>query len=167
MKTLIFGAALTAAFAGPLAADIIVKDAYARSAGAKAIAGAAFMEIENTGTEADRLISATAGDVSKRVELHTHKDMGDGVMKMMEVEEGFEIPAGSSHMLMRGGDHVMFMGLNDPWEQGDMLHVTLTFEKAGEMMVMIPVDLDRQDGHGMSHGAMDHSDDHSGHKHGD
>ena len=158
MKTLMISAALASLFAAPLAAEIEITDTYARASGAKAIAGAAFMMIENTGEEADRLIAAAAPDVSKRVELHTHKDMGDGVMKMMEVEEGFEIPAGGNHMLMRGGDHVMFMGLNAPLEQGDMLHVTLTFEKAGDVMVMIPVDLERQDGHGMSHGSMNHGE---------
>ncbi len=165
MKKILTLSAFAALIAVPVSAEIVIKDAYARSGGAKAIAGAAFMEIENTGQEADRLISVAAGDVSKRVELHTHKDMGEGVMQMMQVEEGFVIPAGESHLLMRGGDHVMFMGLNDPFEQGEMLHVTLTFEKAGEIVVMVPVDLERQEGHG---GHMDHgADDHSGHKHGD
>ena len=48
-----------------------------------------------------------------------------------------------AHALARGGDHVMFMGLNAPFEQGNMLNVTLVFEKAGEIEVQIPVDLER------------------------
>ncbi|MCT4558295.1 MAG: copper chaperone PCu(A)C [Pelagimonas sp.] len=136
------------AFAG----DIMIKDPYARSAGKMAKAGAAFMVIENMGAEDDRLINATS-DVSKKVELHTHKEVSDGVMKMVHVEEGFAIPAGGKHMLKRGGDHVMFMGLNGPMEHGDTVSVTLTFEKAGDMVVEIPVDLERQDAHGgMKHG---------------
>ncbi|XAY81184.1 copper chaperone PCu(A)C [Sagittula stellata E-37] len=156
MKSLLAGAvALT--LASPAFADIEVADAYARAASPTAKAGAAFMVIRNTGSEDDRLVSA-ASDIAARVELHTHKDMGDGVMKMMHVEEGFAVPANGDHALARGGDHVMFMGLTRPMAQGDTVTVTLTFEKAGEVVVDIPVDLERQDagthgaGHGMSMG---------------
>lgn len=146
-KTFVFASAVALFAAMPAMADIVVKDAYARAA--NTMAGAAFMVIENTGPEDDQLIDARS-DVAKRVELHTHKDMGDGIMKMMHVEEGFAIPAGAEHALMRGGDHVMFMGLNGPMEQGDMVTVTLVFEKAGEIAVEIPVDLERKQGHGMA-----------------
>lgn len=135
---------------GALAADaIVVDDAYARSSGKSAKAGAAFMMIENQGDTDDRLIGATS-DVAGRVELHTHKIDENGVAKMMQVEEGFSIPAGGTHMLKRGGDHVMFMGLKAPFEQGAMVPVTLIFEQAGEVIVEIPVDLERKDdgGHG-------------------
>ncbi|CUH78106.1 copper chaperone PCu(A)C [Tropicibacter naphthalenivorans] len=149
---LIAGAALMMT-AVPALADIVVKDPYARAA--NTMAGAAFMMIENTGDAADRLIDARA-DVSKRVELHTHKDMGDGIMKMVHVEEGFAIPAGETHALARGGDHVMFMGLNAPFVQGESFALTLVFENAGEIVVDVPVDLERKPMHGggMKHGAM-------------
>lgn len=141
------------AFAG---SEITIEDAYARSAGARAMAGAAFFEIHNAGDEDDRLIAA-ASDVSKRVELHTHIENDAGVMQMVEVEEGFAVPAGGMHALARGGDHVMFMGLNGGWENGDLLTVTLTFEKAGDITVEIPVDLDRKPGMGpQNQGAMNH-----------
>ena len=132
-------------------ADIEIRDAYARSAGAMAMAGAAFMEIVNTGDENDQLIAARAG-ISKRVELHTHIAGADGVMKMREVEGGFTIPAHGSHMLQRGGDHVMFMGLTESMDQGKVIPVTLVFEKAGEITVDITVDLERHDQ--MMHGQM-------------
>jgi copper(I)-binding protein len=125
-----------------LAADISVSDAYARSSGMMAKAGAAFMQISNTGAEDDRLIAATS-DIARKVELHTHKIDENGVARMIHVEEGFVIPAGGSHSLARGGDHVMFMGLNEAMEPGKIVHVTLTFEKAGEVELEIPVDLDR------------------------
>lgn len=128
-------------------ATIEVRDAYARAAGVTAKAGAAFMEIVNTGEAADRLIDVRS-DAAAKVELHTHKDMGDGVMKMMHVEDGFEVPAGGMVMLERGGNHVMFMGLAAPFEQGKMLDVTLVFEKTGEIAVQIPVDNEREAAHG-------------------
>jgi len=150
-RTLALAGLSTLAFASVAQADILIHDAYARSAGAMAKAGAAFMTIENTGAEDDRLIGARA-DVSARVELHTHIEGDNGVMMMREVEGGFPVPAGEAHMLMRGGDHVMFLGLTTVFEQGMTIPLTLVFEKAGEVAVEVPVDLERQGG--MAHGQM-------------
>ena len=138
------------------AEDITIEDPYARAAGATAMAGAAFMTIQNDSAIADRLVAARS-DVAERVELHTHVVDGD-VMRMIEVEEGFAIPAGEAHNLARGGDHVMFMGLRQPFEQGETITVTLTFEHAGEMTLEIPIDNERtamtMEGD-MDHGNMD------------
>ncbi len=150
-------AALLLAAIPAFAADITVSDAYVRSSTPTSVTGAAFLTLMNTGSEDDRLIAATS-DRATRVELHTHKQDANGVMRMMEVEEGFPVPAGGMHMLKRGGDHIMFMGLNAPLEQDTEIPVTLTFEKAGEIVVMIPVDQTRKADHGaMSHGTMNHS----------
>jgi copper(I)-binding protein len=147
---------VAAVLALPVFADgIMVSDAYARSAVPGAKTGAAFMQIMNRSGEDDRLLSVSSS-IAKRVELHTHKELGDGVMKMMHVEEGFPIPAGGMHGLARGGDHVMFMGLNQDLIQGESVEVTLTFEKAGDVVVQVPVDLERQDHGGMKHGSKDH-----------
>ncbi|GAA3864616.1 copper chaperone PCu(A)C [Celeribacter arenosi] len=161
--------ALTLPFSTPVLADdsthdgmshIMITDAYARASGMSAKAGAAFFVIENHTDTDDRLIAA-ASDIAMRVELHTHIDAGDGVMQMRRVEGGIAVPAGGTHTLMRGGDHVMFMGLTRPMSDGDMVTVTLTFEEAGEMTLDIPVDLTRAetmpmkmpaDGTGMQHG---------------
>ena len=132
-------------------ADIVITDPYARASRPNAPTGAAFMIIENTGDAADRLVAASSA-VAKRVELHTHIDQGDGVMKMTEIEGGIDIAAGSLHVMERGGDHVMFMGLNESLEQGGDVTVTLTFEQAGDVTVTIPVDNERQ----AKHGQMDH-----------
>ena len=66
------------------------------------------------------------------------------MMKMLHLMEGILVPAGGMHALERGGDHVMFMGLNAPMTQGDLIAVTLVFETAGEIEITVPVDLDRQ-----------------------
>ena len=123
-------------------ATIHIEDAFARTASPSAKAGAAFMVLVNPTDQDDRLISARS-DVSARVELHTHIHGTDGVMQMVELDEGIAIPAGGSHALKRGGDHVMFMGLTRALEQDDTVVVTLTFEKAGSVRVEIPVDLTR------------------------
>lgn len=137
------------AFAG----SIMIEGAYARSSGASAKSGAAFMTIMNHGSDDDRLISASS-DIARKIETHTHIEAANGVMQMREVEGGFVIPAGESHALARGGDHLMFMGLNGPMVQDQVVTVTLTFEKAGEMVVEIPVDLKRKPMMKMDHSKM-------------
>lgn len=157
IKTKLFAAASAAFLAiasAPLAfaGDITVTAPYLRISGAMAKSAAAFMTIENHGAD-DRLIGVKS-DLAKRVELHTHLQDANGVMKMMHVEEGFAIAAGENHMLQRGGEHVMFLGLTSVPAEGDTIHLTLTFEKAGDVMVEVPVDSARADEAGK---AMDHS----------
>lgn len=151
-STLFAGFAALALATPALAGDIMVMDPYARSSSMNAASGAAFMMIHNHGASDDRLVSA-ASPVAKKVELHTHLEDANGVMKMMHVEEGFELPADGMIMMKRGGHHVMFMGLNTPFEQGKTIPLTLVFEKAGEMAVEVPVDLERKDGEGHDHGS--------------
>lgn len=154
-KTLVLAAATSLTFAGAVSAEgageMMVHDAYARASTKVAVSGAAFMEIVNHTGEDDRLIGVRS-EISERVELHTHIGDANGVMKMVHVEEGFALPAGETHMLKRGGDHVMFLGLKQPLEQGDVLPVTLVFEKAGEKTIEVIVDLERKPAHG-GHGA--------------
>lgn len=132
-----------------------INDPYARVMGGVGASGAVFFEIENHQDEEDRLISA-ASDVADMVQLHTHKEEG-GVMKMVEVPEGFAVPASGKHALARGGDHVMLMGLKSELKNGDVVDLTLTFEKAGEVKVQAVIDNDRKP----EQGAMGH--DMSGH----
>lgn len=157
-------AAVAALIALPAFAEgILVHDAYARTSVKGAKSGAAFMHIMNQTGEDDRLVSVSS-NIAKKTELHTHQEISDGVMRMIHMEDGFEIPAGGMHMLKRGGDHVMFMGLTQDMEAGETVEVTLTFEKAGDIVVQVPVDLERQD-HASDemdhskHGSK-HSDDH-------
>ncbi len=157
VRTTLFAGLAALAAAMPAMADITIEDAYVRSATPMAKTGAAFMIIHNDGTADDRLVAA-ATEIADVTELHTHKDMGDGVMKMMEVEEGFVIPANGMHALMRGGDHVMLMGLTRGLEDGETVNVTLTFEQAGDIELEIPVDRMRMPEMGgdmnMNHGDM-------------
>lgn len=148
-KTSFLAGAAALIMAAPAFAEIRIDDAYARAATPNAKSGAAFMLIHNDG-EADRLVSARS-DAAARVELHTHLE-DNGVMRMVHVEEGFDLPADGMIALERGGKHVMLMGLTAPMLQGESVTLTLVFEKAGEIVVDVPVDLERQDRGGMQHG---------------
>jgi copper(I)-binding protein len=99
--------------------------------------GGGFLTIENTGTEADRLISATS-TVAGDTQIHEMKMEGD-VMKMRQLTDGIEIPAGETVELAPGGLHIMFLDLNQPFVEGETVTVTLTFEKAGTVEVPLPV----------------------------
>ena len=126
--------------AAPLAAEMVVGEGYARASNTRA--GAAFLTVENTGETADRLVDVRS-DAAQRVELHVHRMNAEGVMSMAHAEEGFEVAAGETLVLERGGKHVMFLGLSESWEQGDSVELTLVFETAGEVEVTLPVDLER------------------------
>lgn len=134
--------AVIAVVATPLwAGNIVVEDAYARASRPGAPTGAIFMSISNNGPEADRLIAA-ASPSAQIVEVHTHIEE-DGIMKMRKIEGGIEIPAGEVHMLERGGDHIMLMGVTGELLDGDGVPLTLTFENAGEMTMRVMVDNER------------------------
>ena len=151
MKTIQFiAAAMVATLSlstAVIAQDIMVKDAYVRSSTPTSKTGAAFFHLMNGTGEDDRLIEVRS-TAAPRVELHTHTEDANGVMRMGEIEGGVELPAGEMHMFKRGGDHLMFMGMTQPLEQGSAITVTLTFEKAGDVTVQIPVDHERKPNHG-------------------
>ncbi len=132
------------------AEGLMVKDPYARSARPNAPTGAAFMMLQNH-TDQDLKLIGVRSDVAKRVELHTHIDMGDGIMQMRQIEGGIAIPAGESHMMKRGGDHVMLMGLNQSLVDGETIIVIFEFENAKDMTVEIPIDSKRKPSNDAGH----------------
>ena len=151
--------ALATPAATPVAAQVIeVSDPFAIISPA-GNSGAAFMRLANPGGTDDRLVAAAA-DVSERVELHTHEEDDAGVMRMIEVAEGFPIPADGERLLERGGDHVMFLGLTRDLAEGDSITLTLRFETAGDVTLEVPVRAPMPAGHSHSHGA-DHDHGHS------
>ena len=126
------------------AGQIVISDAYARSAGPLAKAGAAYMKIMNHSDESDRLIGVQS-DIAKKTELHTHLKDDNGVIRMVRIDEGIEIGSMKEHRLVRGGQHIMFMGLKEAFKTGKIIPVTLFFELAGEVGVEIVVDQDRNE----------------------
>lgn len=120
------------------AGDLTLIHPWTRATPPRAQSGGGFVEIINNGSEADRLI-AVSTDAAAKVEVH-QMAVNDGVMTMREVEGGVEIPAGGTVALQPGGLHIMFMGLNHPFEEGKRVPVVLTFEKAGDVAVELAVE---------------------------
>ena len=118
------------------AADVVVTGAWARASPGNAATGAAYLTVTNRGAAVDRLVAA-ASPVAARAELHTMV-MEGGMMRMHEVPS-IELAPGQTVTLAPGGLHVMLMGLAQPLEEGSMLALTLTFERAGAMTLEVPV----------------------------
>ncbi|WP_459851270.1 copper chaperone PCu(A)C [Dongia sp. agr-C8] len=92
-----------------------------------------FMKIINHGSTPDRLLSVTV-EFAKAGQIHEMKMDGD-VMKMQELTEGLEIPAGATVELKPKSLHLMFMGVNQELLPDTMMDGELTFEKAGKVKI--------------------------------
>ena len=119
-----------------------IEGGYVRSVGASAMAGGAYMVIHNQSGVDDRLVGVQT-DASDMAELHGHTENASGVMMMRPIEGGILIPAGGQAVLERGGDHVMMMGLHSDLTDGSQVRITLRFEKAGDVVVDVPMDSSR------------------------
>jgi len=136
-------AALLIAIAGPALAQgtgtstIAVEQPWARATPAGATTGAAYMTIDNKSGNADRLTGASS-DVAGKVQIHEMMVV-NGVMQMRQLADGLAIPAGGSVALKPGSYHVMLIGLKKPLAAGQTFPLTLTFAKAGNISITVPV----------------------------
>ena len=119
------------------AGDLTISGAYTRAMLPQAKVAGGYLVIENKGATPDRLLGG-ATEAAKTVQIHQMKMEGE-MMKMSQVEGGLEIPAGSSVELTPGGYHVMMMGVGTPFKEGECLQLTLKFEKAGDVPVVLNV----------------------------
>lgn len=114
-----------------------IAHAWARATAATARTGAAYLTITNKGTSDDRLIGV-ASPVAAKAELHTSQ-MDNNIMRMRPLD-GVEVKAGGRAELKPGGIHIMLIGLRTPLKVGEKFPVTLSFEKAGEIEIMVTVE---------------------------
>ena len=115
--------------------DIAVATPWTRAAG-QGGTGAGFLGIANRGSAADRLVGASS-PIARVTEIHTHIREGD-ILRMRPVE-AVDLPPGGAVTLQPGGFHLMLIGLKEPLIQGQSVPVTLRFERAGEVRVMLAV----------------------------
>lgn len=120
-------------YAPAVAHDVVVNQAWSRATpkGAKVAGG--YLTIENRGTISDRLLSASSAAAAK-VEIH-RMSMQDGIMTMRPIEDGLPVPPDQTVTLAPGEDHIMFVGLTAPFEEGQHIPVALRFERAGRIDV--------------------------------
>lgn len=137
---------------------ITVSGQWARTSPAATTMGAAYMTIDSDAD--DELIGvAVDGSVAMKAELHEMVMAGDddsmdhssdttmvmsdttmagGAMTMQKVDR-IAVTAGEPLELKVGGYHIMLMDLAAPLEVGTSITVTLTFARAGDVTVEVPV----------------------------
>ena len=126
-----------AAVAPPSAGPLTISEAWARATPPGAPVAGGYFTVTNTGARPDRLISA-ASPRAAQVEVHAMR-MDGGRMEMRPLGEGLAIAPGQSVTLAPGGLHLMFMRIDDRFEKGDRVPVTLEFEHAGTIELELPV----------------------------
>jgi copper(I)-binding protein len=140
---------------------VTVSDVWSRASAATQAAGVVYFDI-TAGESGDALVgAAVSSEIAASAELHetvavdstttsmSHDmggstmaghDMGDmgGAMAMQPVSS-VHVGAGETVSFEPGGYHVMLMGLTAPLIPGQTFEVTLTFEHAGEVVVVAEV----------------------------
>jgi copper(I)-binding protein len=119
------------------ASGVTVAHPWARATPGGVTVGGAFLEIRAAPGRGDRLVAARS-PVAGSVEIHSHV-MERGIAKMRRVD-AVAVPGGKSVVLKPGGYHVMLMDLKQPLKEGDLLTLTLVFEKAGPIEVEATVE---------------------------
>ena len=120
-----------------VAGDLELENAFTRAMLPGQPVGGGFVTIRNGGSEDDVLVSISS-PAAEVVELHEMAMEGE-VMKMRKLEAGIPVPAGQTVELKPGGLHMMFMQVKEPFKEGDSVPVTLVFERAGSVDIVLPV----------------------------
>lgn len=120
------------------AGNLLIDHPWARATTLGATRGAGYLAIRNSGDTSDRLLTATVA-FARRAEIQ-QMTMQDGLMRLMQVKEGLEIPAGGTLLLEPSSSHLVFIDLQGPLKEGTMLDGTLTFEKAGKVKIQYQIE---------------------------
>lgn len=137
LATILIACAGPALAQGTGSTSITVEQPWARATPAGAPTGAVYMTLTNKSNAADRLTGASS-DVAAKVQIH-EMAVVKGVMQMRQLTDGLAVPAGGSVTLKPGSYHVMLVGLKKPLIAGETFPLTLTFAKAGNISVTVPV----------------------------
>jgi copper(I)-binding protein len=149
LALLVFGPIFALLADGAVADDFDLKalrieHPFTRATPPGAQVAGAFLTIDNRGKDADRLVGASS-PVAGQVEIH-EMAMEGGVMKMRAVK-GIDLPPGVKVQLKPGGYHVMLESLKQPLKAGEVIPLTLRFEKAGSIDIKVGIEAMGAGGH--------------------
>lgn len=125
-----------AASAAPTGDALAIAEPWAAATPNGATVAAGYLVVNNPTANADTLVSVSSPRAA-RVEMHEMKMEGE--MMRMRAVDTLEAPAGGALVLAPGGYHLMFIGIDAPFVEGQEAPVTLTFAKAGAIDVVLPV----------------------------
>ncbi|TQN43738.1 copper(I)-binding protein [Blastococcus colisei] len=116
--------------------ELSAGDGYVREPASPSVA-AAYLTIVNNGDTDDRLIFVTS-DVAAMVMPMTETSE-DGVGTMTDLDE-VVVPAHDAFRFRSGAAHLMLEPLKTAPAAGDTVTLTLTFERAGAVDIVLPVE---------------------------
>jgi len=123
---------------------VTATQAWARATPPGTSVGAAYVSIEG-GAVADRLVAAHV-DGAARVEFHEARN--DGGIARMRPLTAVDVPAEARVVFAPNGLHLMLVGLERPLVVGEHRKLTLDFEHAGHLEILLQVRPATTDGAG-------------------
>jgi copper(I)-binding protein len=120
---------------GTTVGNLTVYDAYIRQPASPDVA-AAYLTVRNEGDTADRLSSAYCG-AAGTTSVHAHSaamQPGDSARSTP-----LQVPAGATVSLTPAKGHIMLDKLTGTLKAGDTVSLLLRFDKAGQVLLDVPV----------------------------
>ena len=114
---------------------ILVTNGYVRGLPPGVVNTAAFMTIENQGSE-DIVLTGATTPIAESVSIHA--TINDKGMMSMAHQMSLVIPANGKAVLESGGLHLMLTGLKGPVPQNEV-SLTLEFQNKPDLTILIPV----------------------------
>lgn len=115
-----------------------VKDAISHPTPAPGVTAVGYLTLSNHSKKADRLLRAES-PAAKAVEIH-EMSMDGGVMRMRALRRGVALPAGKSLRLAAGGLHLMLFEPDHALVAGELVPLTLIFQRAGRINLLLKVE---------------------------
>lgn len=116
--------------------ELMVHNAWVRSAPPSAKVLAAYMNIMNMSAE-NRALTGVSSRLCETVEMH--KTEMHGSMMRMVPQEKLIIPAGGALTLEPGGFHLMLINPKSEVREGDRIDMELKFDDGSTLHVKMPV----------------------------
>lgn len=123
--------------ASAFAKDVEVVEAWVKPTIPGTENGAGYFQITNQGAQPVTLNGVTTA-ASRASEVHQHVMTEDGMMRMRRVPE-LVIGSGETVIFQPGGYHVMFFGVNNPFNVGERVEFQLQFADADALDVTAEV----------------------------
>jgi len=115
---------------------LTISNAWAPHTGKRTMSAAVYLTLHNDATTVDTLIDVKS-DIARMTTLH-HSYEKNTVMRMDHVDR-LDLPAQEIITLSPGGYHIMLMSLDAPLKRGEYFPLTLVFEKAGPVQIMVEI----------------------------
>ncbi len=118
---------------------IEVVDAWTRPSPATATDAALYVSVDSLGGAADEIV-AVGSDRCVTVVPHVTNFDDDGIASMTAVGNALKLPAAGSIVMEPNGLHLMCLGIDAPFAEGDTVAVDLEFAEFGPVVVSVAVE---------------------------